>query len=226
MTPIGKRGVSCGYAGFEQTAAQMAGLRQQQTYVQRAVAAGELWMDAGVAESAAQRCEQAIQEIDGWLSDAERLIKRRKFGKNEDGLQTAARYAHAGLDFIEAMKGAQVVFANMTATYRAAGRTVAAADAARVMIMPLPWEAVGEAVGDAAGGVARGAERLQGATAGTAEGSGGVIVLSPWVGPRGVFCGYAGFRAGRCADGGPSPAADGPAAGGGCGRAVDGGRSR
>ena len=40
---------------------------------------------AGVAETAVQRREQAIGETEGWLFQAEQLIKRHKFGNNHDG---------------------------------------------------------------------------------------------------------------------------------------------
>ncbi|MGH3936888.1 MAG: hypothetical protein ACRDS1_18210 [Pseudonocardiaceae bacterium] len=102
----------------------------EQTDLQRAVAAGELWMEAGVAERAAARCDQAVEEIDQWLNSADRLSQKRKFGDNEDGEATAARFVQAGQDFIDTMKNAQRVFAKMAATYRAAGRTVTDADAA------------------------------------------------------------------------------------------------
>ncbi len=117
-------------SSFEQAGAQLAGVAQQQTDLQRAVAAGELWMEAGVAERAAARCDQAVEEIDQWLNGANRLTQRRKFGDNEDGHAAAERFAQAGQDFIDTMKNAQRVFANMASTYRAAGRTVTETDAA------------------------------------------------------------------------------------------------
>lgn len=117
-------------SGFEQAGAQLVGINGQQTDLQRAVAAGELWMEAGVAEAAAKRCEQAITEIDQWLNSADRLTQRRKLGDNADGNAAADRFSEAGRDFVESMKNAQRVFANMAATYRAAGRTVAQADEA------------------------------------------------------------------------------------------------
>jgi hypothetical protein len=115
---------------FEQAGAWLAGADQQQTDLQRAVAAGELWMEADVAERAAARCDQAIEEIEQWLNGADRLTRSRKFGANEDGEAAAARFVQAGQEFIDTMKNAQRVFANMAATYRAAGRTVAETDAA------------------------------------------------------------------------------------------------
>ncbi|MGH3942150.1 MAG: hypothetical protein ACRDTG_26710 [Pseudonocardiaceae bacterium] len=117
-------------SGFEQAGAQLAGINGQQTDLRRAVAGGELWMEAGVAETAARRCDQAITEIDDWLSSAYRLTQRRKLGNNADGNAAADRFSRAGRDFIDSMKGAQRVFANMAATYRAAGRTVTQADEA------------------------------------------------------------------------------------------------
>jgi uncharacterized protein YukE len=117
-------------AGFEQASAQLVGLGQQQTDLQRAVAAGELWMEADVAERAAQRCEQTIDDIERLLEGAERLIQRRKFGDNVDGRAAAERFGQAGENFIAVMRDAQRVFDNMAMTFRAAGRTAAEADAA------------------------------------------------------------------------------------------------
>ncbi|MGH3898713.1 MAG: hypothetical protein ACRDTA_10770, partial [Pseudonocardiaceae bacterium] len=124
--------VGGGYAmasSFEQAGTWLAGADQQQTDLQRAVAAGALWMEAGVAERAAAHCDQVIEEIDQWLARADRLTWKRKFGDNEDGEAAAARFAEAGQEFIDTMTNAQRVFANMAATYRAAGRTVTEADA-------------------------------------------------------------------------------------------------
>ncbi len=117
-------------SSFEAADTQLAGVAQQQGSLAAAVAAGELWLEAGVAERAAARCEQTVKEIDDWLSSADRLTRKRKFGDNEDGHAAAQRFAHAGQEYIDTMKNAQQVFRNMAATYRAAGRTVTEADAA------------------------------------------------------------------------------------------------
>jgi hypothetical protein len=71
----------------------LTGAAAQQTDLQRAVAAGELWMEAGVAERAAARCDQAVGEINDCLAQAYMLTRTRKFGANEDGEAAAARYA-------------------------------------------------------------------------------------------------------------------------------------
>jgi hypothetical protein len=115
---------------YELADAQLAGVAQQQRSLQAAVAAGELWLESGVAERAAQRCEQAVREIDDLLSRADALTQLRKFGDNEDGRAAAERFAQAGYDYIDTMRNAQRVFMNMAVTYRAAGRTVTEADAA------------------------------------------------------------------------------------------------
>jgi hypothetical protein len=117
-------------SSFEQAGAHSADAVAQQTDLQRAVAAGELWMEAGVAERAAARCDQAIEEINDWLARADVLTKKRKFGANEDGEAVAARFAKAGQELIETMTNARRVFENMAVTYRAAGRTVTEADVA------------------------------------------------------------------------------------------------
>lgn len=117
-------------SSFEQAGTWLTGAAAQQTDLQRAVAAGELWMEAGVAERAAARCDHAVEEIDQWLNGADRLTQKRKFGDNEDGEAAAVRFVQAGQDFIATMKNAQLVFANMADTYRVAGRTIVEADAA------------------------------------------------------------------------------------------------
>ncbi|MGH3991602.1 MAG: hypothetical protein ACRDSN_03955 [Pseudonocardiaceae bacterium] len=117
-------------AYFEQVSGQLVGVERQQTDLRRAVDSGELWMEAGVAESAAKRCEQTITDIDEWMVKADRLTERRKFGDNEDGQRAAERFGQAGDEIVAVMREAQQVFQNMAATYRAAGRTVAEADAA------------------------------------------------------------------------------------------------
>ncbi|MGH3827797.1 MAG: hypothetical protein ACRDQX_11585 [Pseudonocardiaceae bacterium] len=108
----------------------LAGVAQRQKSLAAAVAAGELWLEAGVAETAAQRCDQAVREINDLVRDARELTVKRKFGDNEDGNAVAERFVQAGYDYIAAMRGAQQVFTNMAATYRAAGRTVTEADVA------------------------------------------------------------------------------------------------
>ncbi|MGQ0717113.1 MAG: hypothetical protein ACT4NP_07310 [Pseudonocardiales bacterium] len=117
-------------AGFEQADAQLAGVAQQQFDLRAAVNAGELWIDADVAERAAARCDQAVRELDDWLVGARELTVKRKFGDNEDGNAAAERYVQAGHEYIESMQNAQRVFANMAATFRAAGRTITDADEA------------------------------------------------------------------------------------------------
>lgn len=117
-------------SSVEQPGAPLPEFTQQPGSLAAAVAAGELWMEAGVAEKAAQRCEQAVKKIDVLLMDVDRLIRSRKFGDNEDGRRAAKRFSDAGQDYTDAMLNAGQVFANMAATYRAAGRRVAEDDAA------------------------------------------------------------------------------------------------
>lgn len=116
-------------SSLEQAGAHLAAVTVQQGSLAAAVAAGQLWMEAGVAERAAARCDQAVKELDDSLAGAEKLSRLRKFGDNEDGHAAAARFAQAGLDYIDTMRKAQQAFLNMAATYRAAGRTVTETDA-------------------------------------------------------------------------------------------------
>ncbi|MDQ4011514.1 MAG: ESX secretion-associated protein EspG [Actinomycetota bacterium] len=84
-------------SSFGQVGAWLTGAAAQQTDLQRAVAAGELWMEAGVAERAAARCDQAVEEINDWLARGDRLTWRRKFGANEDGAAAADLAAAAAI---------------------------------------------------------------------------------------------------------------------------------
>lgn len=114
----------------EQGGAQLAGIAAQQNSLAAAVAAGQLWMEAGIAERAAARCDQAVEDLDVSLASAVDLTRLRKFGDNQDGRAAAERFAQAGRDYIKTMQRVQQVFRNMAATYRAAGRTVAETEAA------------------------------------------------------------------------------------------------
>jgi len=113
----------------EQAGGQLAGVAQQQSSLAAAVAAGELWLESGVAERAAARCEQAVKDIDDLVLDAQDLTRKRKFGDNADGNVAAERFAQAGVDYIDSMRNAQQVFRNMAATFLAAERTTTETDA-------------------------------------------------------------------------------------------------
>lgn len=113
---------------FSGLGASLGALTEQQSDLEAAVESGQLWMEAGVAERAAARCEQAVDEIRAWLGDTYELVQRRKFGANEDGEAAAARYATAGQEYVQVMKEARDVFQRMADTYRAAGRTIAQAE--------------------------------------------------------------------------------------------------
>jgi ABC-type nitrate/sulfonate/bicarbonate transport system substrate-binding protein len=117
-------------SSFEHAGAQLAAIAAQQKALATAVASGQLWMDADVAERAAARCEQAVEELDASLRHTYELTRLRRFGDNEDGHAAATRFAEAGQDYIKTMRNVQEVFRNMAATYRAAGRTVAETEAA------------------------------------------------------------------------------------------------
>lgn len=115
---------------FGALGAQVGALAGQQTDLQTAIASGELWMEDGVAERAAARCDQAVSDINASLRGARQLARTRKFGDNEDGLAAADRYAQAGQEYIAMMENARTVIQNMALTYRAAGQAVTEADAA------------------------------------------------------------------------------------------------
>ena len=57
-------------SSFALSQAELAGIAQQHASLRAAVDAGELWMDADVAERAAARCDQAVRDLEDWLTGA------------------------------------------------------------------------------------------------------------------------------------------------------------
>ncbi len=133
--PVSRWGVTVSETSFGELGGSLGALTEQQSDLEAAVKSGQLWMEAGVAEHAATRCEQAADEIDEWLADTNELVQRRKFGDNEDGEAAAARYATAGQEYVQVMTEAGDVFRRMADTYRAAGRTAAEADQASEQLL-------------------------------------------------------------------------------------------
>ncbi len=119
---------------FMQANQGLAAMQQQQHGLDAAVTAGELWMEPDVAERAAARCEQQIDEIESMIRDLEPLERQRKFGDNEDGLATAKAFKDAAVTGENSVRGvlvkSQEVLRNMAATYRAAGQAAARAEQA------------------------------------------------------------------------------------------------
>lgn len=120
---------------FGEVGAALADVKREQSELRREVDSGQLWMEAGVADAAARRCDRTCEEINRWLWQAEQLTERRKFGANEDGRNAAERYAQAGLEVTAVMKEARTVFENMAATYRVAGGLAATTDEANAQML-------------------------------------------------------------------------------------------
>ena len=95
--------------------------QQHQRHLAAAVESRRLWMEAGVAEKAAQCCLQAAADLNAWLRRADVLTDRLPFGDNHDGNAVAERFGQAGGKYLEVMKGVGVLFLDMAATYQAAG---------------------------------------------------------------------------------------------------------
>ncbi len=119
---------------FTQANQGLAAMQQQQHGLSTAVTAGELWMEPAVAERAATRCEQQIDEVDSILRDLRSLDRERKFGDNADGRTIAKAFKDAAVTGENSVMGvlvkSQEVLRNMAATYRAAGRAAAQAEQA------------------------------------------------------------------------------------------------
>ena len=119
---------------FAQANQGLVAMQQQQQGLNAAVTAGELWMEPDVAERAAARCEQQIDEVEFMIRDLEPLERQRKFGDNEDGLATAKAFKDAAVTGENSVMGvlvkSQEVLRNMAATYRAAGQAAARAEQA------------------------------------------------------------------------------------------------
>ena len=109
-------------------------MQQQQHGLSAAVTAGHLWMEPDVAERAAARCEQQIDEVRSIIFDLQPLERERKFGDNEDGLAAAKAFKDAAVTGENSVRGvlvkSQEVLRNMAATYRAAGQAAARAEQA------------------------------------------------------------------------------------------------
>jgi len=106
------------FPGLEQ------GLMDAQEHQQRLAAAVEsrkLWMEAGVADEAAQCCDQAVDNLNVWLQDARVLTRRLPFGDNQDGYASVEVFRQAGEKYLEVMQDARDLFFEMAATYRMAG---------------------------------------------------------------------------------------------------------
>ncbi|MGH3601904.1 MAG: hypothetical protein ACRDQH_16775 [Pseudonocardiaceae bacterium] len=63
-------------SSFEPPGAQLAGVAEQQSSLAAAIAAGELWLEAGVAERAAARCDLVVRKIDDLVVKAQGLTRK------------------------------------------------------------------------------------------------------------------------------------------------------
>jgi len=119
---------------FAQANQGLAAMQQQQQGLSAAVEAGQLWMEPDVAERAAARCEQQIEEVESIIRDLRPLGRERKFGDNADGRAIAKAFKDAAVTGENSVMGvlrkSQDVLRNMAATYRAAGRAAAQAEQA------------------------------------------------------------------------------------------------
>lgn len=119
---------------FAQSNQGLAAMQQQQIGLSAAVEAGTLWMEPDVAERAAVRCEQQIEDFESMINRLQDLGRKRKFGENADGHAIAAAFADAAVSGPDSVAGvlvnAQQVMRNMAATYRAAGQAAAQAEQA------------------------------------------------------------------------------------------------
>lgn len=135
QSPTGYEG-SCvvSVPNFAQANQGLAAMQAQQSGLSAAVEAGTLWMEPDVAERAAVRCEQQIDEVEFMIADLVDLGRARRFGDNEDGRAIAQAFVDAAVTGPDSITGvlrhSQEVLRNMAATYRAAGRVAAESEEA------------------------------------------------------------------------------------------------
>ena len=119
---------------FVQASQGLAALQQEQRGLQGAVAEGELWMEPDVAERAALRCEQQIDEVDLIIQDLQPLGRERRFGDNDHGHQVATAFKDAAVTGENSVAGvlreSKDVLRDMAQTFRDAGRAATAAEQA------------------------------------------------------------------------------------------------
>ena len=61
---------------FGELGGTLGALTEQQSDLEAAVESGQLWMEAGVAERAAARCEQAVDELHARLAGRQQGVDR------------------------------------------------------------------------------------------------------------------------------------------------------
>ncbi|MGH3979165.1 MAG: hypothetical protein ACRDRZ_09225 [Pseudonocardiaceae bacterium] len=116
------------YPNFAQQSRRLAAFRQEQRGLQAAVAAGELWMEAGVAERAAKRCERGFTEVEEIIDKLRPLGREFRFGENDHGRQVAKAFKNAAVgdhnSVTAVLRESQHVLRDMAQTFREAGRAV------------------------------------------------------------------------------------------------------
>ena len=124
---------------LEAFAAQSAQLTQSTTdwsQLKASAAGGQLRMEPGVAERAAQRCEAMVATLDGRYRDAQFLVVSANMGDCVVGNQlrdTFNNKATGGTNsLISVIAQHQQILTDMAATYRAAGAAFAAQESTNV----------------------------------------------------------------------------------------------
>lgn len=110
---------------FAMQAAQLQQSTADWSQLKVAAASGQLRMEHGVAEQAAQRCEAMIATLDGHYNAARYLIVGDAAGNCEIGRQLGTTFDMKAASGINSLASVitqhQKILTDMAATYRAAG---------------------------------------------------------------------------------------------------------
>lgn len=118
--------------GFEAALEGLQAVRGKTQWINQQVSAGKLALDPEVAEKAAKRVEEEIQELAVLMRDARQLGRVMGLGNYPDGQQLAQRFVdkaeHETAGALPLIKGMQKVLQEQADAFRAAARDYRATD--------------------------------------------------------------------------------------------------
>ncbi|SDZ52697.1 hypothetical protein SAMN05216215_10908 [Saccharopolyspora shandongensis] len=118
--------------GFEAAREGLQAVRGKTQWINQQVSAGKLALDPEVAEKAAKRVEEEIQELAVLMRDARQLGRVMGLGNYPDGQQLAQRFVdkaeHETAGALPLIKEMQKVLQEQADAFRAAARDYRATD--------------------------------------------------------------------------------------------------